>query len=78
MLTTKDRPDFIALLWDSLASEDARLTSAQEVWLARRLAGFDADARGAVPWRISTAIFSPELTLRLRGEGHLQIIETFC
>ncbi|BAM86744.1 conserved hypothetical protein [Bradyrhizobium oligotrophicum S58] len=50
-LTTKERLNLIGRLWDSLAPEDVRLTSAQEAELARRLASFDTGAQDAVPWQ---------------------------
>jgi putative addiction module component (TIGR02574 family) len=49
-LTTKERLDLIAELWDSLAPEDVRLTPVQEAELGRRMATFDADTKAAVPW----------------------------
>ena len=49
-LTTKERLDLIGELWDSIAPEDISLTPSQEAELARRMATFDIDANGAVPW----------------------------
>ncbi|WP_257167223.1 addiction module protein [Bradyrhizobium sp. SRS-191] len=49
-LTTKQRLVLIELLWDSLTTEDVQLTSAQQAEVTRRMATFDADARGAAPW----------------------------
>jgi putative addiction module component (TIGR02574 family) len=49
-LTTKQRLDLIAELWDSLAPEEVNLTQAQDAELARRMATFDADAKTAVQW----------------------------
>jgi putative addiction module component (TIGR02574 family) len=49
-LTPRERLDLIGELWDSLAPEDVRLTSAQDAELARRMATFDADRKTAIPW----------------------------
>jgi putative addiction module component (TIGR02574 family) len=49
-LTPKERLDLIGELWDSLSAEDVQLTPAQEAELNRRLASFDEDIRGAIPW----------------------------
>lgn len=50
-MTPRERLDLIGELWDSLAPEDVRLTPAQDVELARRMATFEADAKIAVPWQ---------------------------
>jgi len=49
-LTPEERLELIGRLWDSLESEDVRLTPSQDAELGRRMATFDADAKTAVPW----------------------------
>ncbi|UFZ02964.1 addiction module protein [Bradyrhizobium ontarionense] len=49
-LTKSERLALIGELWDSLAPEDVSLTPAQEAELARRMATFETDARGAMSW----------------------------
>jgi len=49
-LTTKERLDLIAELWDSLAPEDVSLSPTQDAELARRMATFEADAKAVVAW----------------------------
>jgi putative addiction module component (TIGR02574 family) len=47
-LTPEERLELIGRLWDSLESEDVRLTPSQDAELGRRMATFDADAKTAV------------------------------
>jgi len=49
-MTPRERLDLIGELWDSLAPRDVGLTPAQDAELARRMARFEADVDGAVPW----------------------------
>jgi len=49
-MTPRERLDLISELWDSLASDDLRLSPAHEAELKRRMATFNADAEIAVPW----------------------------
>jgi putative addiction module component (TIGR02574 family) len=48
-LTPEERLELIGWLWDSLESEDVRLTPSRDAELGRRMATFDADAKTAVP-----------------------------
>jgi putative addiction module component (TIGR02574 family) len=47
-LTPEERLELIGRLWDSLESEDVRLTPSQDAELGRRMATFEAAAKGAV------------------------------
>ena len=49
-LTPEERLELIGRLWDSLESEDVRLTPSQDAELGRRMATFEADAKTAVAW----------------------------
>jgi putative addiction module component (TIGR02574 family) len=49
-LSPAERLELIGRLWDSLDSEDVRLTPAQEAELDRRLATLDEDIKTGSTW----------------------------
>jgi putative addiction module component (TIGR02574 family) len=49
-LSPQERLELIGRLWDSLDSEDVRLTPAQEAELDRRLATLDEDIKAGSTW----------------------------
>ena len=49
-LSPQERLELIGRLWDSLDSDDIRLTPAQEAELDRRLSTFDEDIKAGSTW----------------------------
>ena len=49
-LSPQERLELIGRLWDSLDSEDVRLTPAQQSELDRRLATLDEDIKAGSTW----------------------------